>query len=183
MLDAAREEFARNGYSAVSVRSIAKCAGATAAMINYYFGSKQALYDAVVAEAQARLLARLSRAIADGDRDDLPERLAVAYFDFLTEERQLQRLLVRQMLDQSEHVRARAGKLIGPLRVLLESHFGEREVAHQFAVSVFGAISGYFLYEPVLGELLGEDPLSKKSLGRRRRHVIELASLIRRSNP
>jgi AcrR family transcriptional regulator len=45
------------------VRSIAERAGATAAMINYYFGGKQALYDTVVSEVQgpARPVVRRDR--------------------------------------------------------------------------------------------------------------------------
>jgi AcrR family transcriptional regulator len=183
ILAAAREEFARSGYAAASVRTLAERAGVTAAMINYYFGGKRALHATVVAEAQGRLLARLSAAIEAGGRRGLPERLAVAYFDFLAEERQLQRLLLRQMLDQGDELRQRAGEIVGPLRALLERYFDDRPAAHQLAISVFGAIAGYFLYEPVLGAFLGADPLSPESLAARRQHVAELASLIERSIP
>lgn len=180
---AARAEFAERGYGAASVRSLAERAGTTAAMINYYFGGKQALYDTVVAEAQARLLARLSTAVASDAGEGLPVRLALAYFDFLVEERELQRLLLRQMLDRGDDLRARAEEVVGPLRSLLEQHFGDREVARELAVSVFAAISGYFIYEPVLGAFMGRDPLSPESLALRREHIRELTSLIERSTP
>lgn len=184
ILAAARREFAARGFGAASVRSIADRAGATAAMINYYFGGKQALYDTVVAEAQGRLLARLSAAVEQGGRDGLPVRFALAYFDFLVEERELQRLLLRQMLDRGEHQRERAADVVGPLGALLEQYFGDRrDVARQFAISVFGAISGYFIYEPVLDPILGRAPMSPESLAARRRHVAELVSLIERSTP
>ncbi|MFO0570940.1 MAG: TetR family transcriptional regulator [Polyangiaceae bacterium] len=180
ILGAARSEFAARGFGAASVRTIAERAGTTAAMINYYFGGKQALHDSVVAEAQGRLFARLNAAAAGGERDGLPVRLALAYFDFLVEERELQRLLLRQMLDRSDHLRERASEIVGPLRVLLERYFGDREVAHQYATSVFGAISGYFVYEPVLGALLGDDPLAPEMLQARRRHIEELTRWIER---
>ncbi len=184
ILDAARGEFADHGFGAASVRTIAQLAGVTAAMINYYFGGKQGLYETVVAEAQSRLLDRLAEAISRGGRDGLPKRLALAYFDFLVEDRQLQRLLLRQVIDQGEQVRERAGVIVGPLRRLLEENFGDRQVADQYAVSVFGAISGYFLYEPMLGAFLDRgDPLSPESLAKRRCHVGELASLIERTSP
>jgi TetR/AcrR family transcriptional regulator len=179
---AARGEFASAGFGA-SVRTIAERAGATAAMINYYFGGKQALYDVVVADAQRRLLDRLAAAVGRGGSEGLPVRLALAYFDFLVEERELQRLLLRQMLDRGDHLRERATEIVGPLGALLERHFGDREIARQFAISVFGAVSGYFLYEPVLGAFLGKDPMSPESLAARRRHVAELTSLIERSTP
>lgn len=183
ILAAARAEFAERGFGAVSVRSIAERAGATAAMINYYFGGKQALYDTVVAEAEKGLLRSLVAAVSAGGREGLPRRLAVAYFDFLVHERQLQRLLLRQMLDHGEEVRKRATEIVGPLRQLLEENFADRRLADQYAVSVFGAISGYFLYEPVLGAFLGGEPLSPESLAARRNHVAELASLFERNAP
>jgi AcrR family transcriptional regulator len=183
ILGAARREFAARGFGAASVRTIAERAGATAAMINYYFGGKQALYDTVVAEAQGRLLGRLSAAVGSGEREGLPVRLALAYFDFLVEERELQRLLLRQMLDRGEDLRQHAGDIAGPLAALLERHFGDRADARQFAISVFGAIAGYFVYEPVLGAVLGRDPMSAESVTARRRHVEELVSLIERFAP
>lgn len=66
ILAAGRSEFARRGLAAGSVRVIAQQAGVTAAMINYYFGGKRGLYDAVVADAQERLRAHLAPALAPG---------------------------------------------------------------------------------------------------------------------
>lgn len=183
ILAAARAEFAVRGFGAASVRTIAERAGATAAMINYYFGSKQALYDTVVAEAQGRLFARLERGAREGGSEGLPVRLALAYFDFLAEERDLQRLLLRQILDRGGHARERAPEIVGPLAALLEQHFGDRALARQYALSVFGAISGYFIYEPVLGAFMGRDPMSPPMLAARRRHVAELTALVERSLP
>ncbi|MCZ7687261.1 MAG: TetR/AcrR family transcriptional regulator [Sandaracinaceae bacterium] len=106
ILAAGRAEFARHGLSAGSVRAIGDRAGVTPAMINYYFGGKRALYDAVVAEAQGRLRARLTAAVTAG-REGLAPRLAGAYFDFLADDQELQRLLLREVLDQGERARAR----------------------------------------------------------------------------
>jgi len=49
ILDAAEELFARRGYEAVSTREVARHAGATPAMIHYYFQTKRQLFDAVFA--------------------------------------------------------------------------------------------------------------------------------------
>ncbi len=171
ILAAAREELSQRGLEATSVRAIAEEAGVTPAMINYYFRGKRALYDAVISEAQARLHARLGAAIAD---EPTAACLAGAYFDFLAEEPQMQRLLLREMLDSGVE---RFPSLVRPLRRLLMDHFGG-DAAVQSALSVFGAIAGYFIYEPVLGELIGEDPLSPEALARRRSHIIALAKKI-----
>ena len=50
LLDAAVACFAADGVSATSLRKIALQAGVTPALVNYYFGSKQQLLDAFIAE-------------------------------------------------------------------------------------------------------------------------------------
>ncbi len=175
ILAAALDELAARGLEASSVRTIARDAGVTPAMINYYFGGKRALYETVVAEAQARLHARLGAALAEGPS---AAGLAAAYFDFLAEEGQMQRLLLREVLDGGG---ARSAELVRPLRAILTAYFGDDDRAVQGALSLFGAVAGYFIYAPVVGELLGGDPLSPEALARRRRHVIQLASTMEES--
>lgn len=48
-LDAAEVVFAESGFHGATTRAIAERAQANAALIHYYFGSKEALYEAVVA--------------------------------------------------------------------------------------------------------------------------------------
>jgi AcrR family transcriptional regulator len=50
LLDAAVQAFAHGGIQASSLRGIARQAGVTPALINYYFGNKQRLVEAVVDE-------------------------------------------------------------------------------------------------------------------------------------
>ena len=51
LLQAARRRFAGNGYSATTVRDIARDAGVDAALISRYFGSKEDLFVAALEEA------------------------------------------------------------------------------------------------------------------------------------
>jgi AcrR family transcriptional regulator len=55
ILRAAGELFARSAYSTVSVAEIARVAGASAALVIVYFGSKQALYFEVVSISASEL--------------------------------------------------------------------------------------------------------------------------------
>lgn len=65
ILDAAEAIFAESGFHGATTRAIGERAQANAAMIHYYFGSKEALYEAVIArragaindERRARLAA------------------------------------------------------------------------------------------------------------------------------
>ena len=58
ILDAAFRRLAAEGYSALSLREIARDAGVNHALINYHFRTKDQLVIAVLDEANARLLAR-----------------------------------------------------------------------------------------------------------------------------
>ncbi len=49
LVAAATVLFARDGYDRVSIRQISTAAGVNSALISYYFGGKQGLYDAVLA--------------------------------------------------------------------------------------------------------------------------------------
>lgn len=55
LLEAARQHFLKSEFKAVSLRQIAESAGVNPAMVNYYFGSKQGLYIAMVEELMAQL--------------------------------------------------------------------------------------------------------------------------------
>ena len=51
LLDAAGFEFAEKGYEGATVRSICERAGVNLAAINYYYGDKERLYEAVLMHA------------------------------------------------------------------------------------------------------------------------------------
>lgn len=178
ILAAARAEFAANGRRGVSVRAIAKRAGVTAAMINYYYGTKQALYDVVVEHAQARLFNGIATALRTTPEAELPAQIAAVYFDFLSGERELQQLLLREVMEDGEGVQQLVHKYVAPMRALFENKFGSDDDTYQAAISLFGVVAGYFLYAPVLGALREEDPLSDERLAQRRAHVMKVATML-----
>ena len=84
ILAAARELFASRGYDQVGLREIAAAAGATAALVNRYFGSKEQLFRAVLDSGKPAFFGRLlsdrsrfgetvARLIAHGERGPAPE--------------------------------------------------------------------------------------------------------------
>lgn len=48
IIDVAVELFSKNGFEGTSMRDLASAAGVNIAMINYYFGSKEKLFEAIV---------------------------------------------------------------------------------------------------------------------------------------
>lgn len=77
LLDAAIECYATDGVAATSVRGIAARAGVTPALVNYYFGGKERLLEAIVQERLMPLVAGL-RAALESAGDD-PRELASAF--------------------------------------------------------------------------------------------------------
>ena len=69
LLDAAVECFAADGVAATSLRSIALRAGVTPALVNYYFGSKEQLVDAFVAERVAVVVQVLRENLLNAGND------------------------------------------------------------------------------------------------------------------
>ncbi|MBI4556989.1 MAG: TetR/AcrR family transcriptional regulator [Candidatus Hydrogenedentes bacterium] len=74
ILDAAEELFASQGYHGAGTRAIAQRAGANLALISYYFGSKEKLFEAVVERGLAEIEKTVTAATpVGGDTDDLFE--------------------------------------------------------------------------------------------------------------
>jgi AcrR family transcriptional regulator len=70
LLAAARLRFARDGYEATNLRDIAADAGVNVALIPRYFGSKEGLFQTVMAFDRSRIVQ-----VMEGPREHLAERL------------------------------------------------------------------------------------------------------------
>lgn len=62
---AATEVFAQKGYAATRTRDIAEAAGINLALLNYYFRSKQKLFDGIMLEKLQELFGRISPIFTD----------------------------------------------------------------------------------------------------------------------
>ena len=77
ILAAAEQEFAEKGFALASAREICRRAKANSALMNRYFGSKEALYRIVAKRLFGDLGAPLAR-LADGVKDEATWRAAVS---------------------------------------------------------------------------------------------------------
>lgn len=73
ILDAAEQLFAEHGFAETSLRSITNKAGVNLAAVNYHFGSKKVLIQAVFARFLDPLTSNLSQALAAFQATDDPE--------------------------------------------------------------------------------------------------------------
>lgn len=94
----ARELFARHGYDGTSVRMITEAAGANLGAITYHFGSKEALYAAVVGSVAEPLYARVREtAAAPGSPLERLSRILAAYFEHFADHPDMPKLVIQQI--------------------------------------------------------------------------------------
>jgi AcrR family transcriptional regulator len=93
ILDAAEKLFSEHGFHGVTVRAVAVDCGVDAALVHYYFGTKQELFDAVFARRAAMI---------NQDRLDAMARYEEAYGDSMTVEGVATAFLM-PLLDRARH--------------------------------------------------------------------------------
>ncbi len=123
LLDAAGEVFAAHGFRAATVRDICSAAGANVAAINYHFGDKQRLYQAVFLYAHECAMAK--HAPPHPDRRATPEELLREFIG----------AFLRRVLDQGRpawHGKLMSREMVEPTGVL--DQLVEKGIKPQFAL-------------------------------------------------
>lgn len=153
LLACALERFAARGYDAVGVQEIVDAAAVTKPTLYHYFGSKQGLLEALLAEHFAPLLAAVAQAAAY--RGDLPatiERLIATCFRFAQQDGTFYRLQLALYVapPDSEAHRAVAGYDAELQRILEElfrraaqDHGNMRGRHRRYAATLLGTINTY----------------------------------------
>lgn len=85
--EAAREVFTQKGFSSTRTRDIAEAAGINLALLNYYFRSKEKLFEQVMLERMAQLFGTLAPIVLDNSTvlEEKIDRIVAGYIDLLTE--------------------------------------------------------------------------------------------------
>ena len=120
LLDAAARLFAERGFARVTVRDISRKARANVAAVNYHFGGKDGLYDAVMRKAIETMQATTEAARAAGR--DLPPRERIrAYVSVFADrllgthhETWIHQLMLREMSDPSPALEMVADEVLRP---------------------------------------------------------------------
>ncbi|WPC03981.1 helix-turn-helix domain-containing protein [Pseudomonas benzenivorans] len=121
LLDAAVQAFAHAGIEASSLRAIAAQAGVTPALINYYFGTKQRLVEAMVEERFLPLIRGVAEELqqAGDEPHELVGRFVRGLSAIVVEHPWIPPLWVREILCEGGQLRALLIGRIAPLIPLL----------------------------------------------------------------
>jgi TetR/AcrR family transcriptional regulator len=136
LLDAAVVSFAGDGIAATSLRTIALKAGVTPALVHYYFGSKEQLVEAFIAERMTPVAAALRASLLAAGSD--PRALMAAFVrgmhDVVARFPWWPALWVREVLNEKGALRDVLLKQIAPqVAQLVASTLGEAQKRGELA--------------------------------------------------
>ncbi len=130
LIDAALACFVRDGIAGTSLRSIAAHAGVTPALLNYYFGSKLALRDAVLEERLMPAVMSLRHVLAEvgDDHQALAQAFVRGVLGLVDIHPWFPSLWVREVLCEGGALREALLTRIGPeLPRMLAARFGDAQ--------------------------------------------------------
>ena len=161
ILDAAVRVFARQGYDASRVGDVAKEAGVAYGLVYHYFGSKEAVLEAVFREGWGRLLAAV--ALAEDTGQTAPDQLELVVKIVLRtwrDDPDLVRLLVRE-ITRSPHITDELDE-IGQAFSSLQRIIVRGQAEGTFRADLDPQIAAWMLYggleEVLTGWVLGQLP-------------------------
>lgn len=185
ILEASVRLFAKHGLTGVSVDEIVDTAGVNKRMVYHYFGSKEALYQAALAEEYRKLEALEIKTLhPDEPIDKVVSDIVSAYFSFLQDNPDFVQLILQENLNQGVNLgkmdiplskspmlyllvqAVNAGQRNGTVRENVDSRF--------LLISLIGTCMIYCSNRFTLSRALGMDLSSPKVLTRAKKAVIEI---------
>jgi TetR/AcrR family transcriptional regulator len=164
LIEAALPLFATKGFKAVSIKEISQTAGVNGALINYYFGSKDGLYEAVLESQFSKFHTLLLK--SDWLTLEPIERVRQFICNFIQLHRTnpyIRRLMTSELNHPSSFFESLAPKYIRKLSGFLIQTIEEGMAKGQFrddlnptctTAIIVGMVNYYFLAEPVLIKFL-----------------------------
>jgi TetR/AcrR family transcriptional regulator len=185
ILQAAAQDFARNGIAGARTDAIARAARVNKALLYYYFKDKQTLYGAALDHAFAQLnthmMAVLNRDLPPGEK---VRTYVGEYFDFIAGHPLNRDLMQREMMragHSSAHLQRIAKRYFQPLFIKLGEVIragisaGEFRTVDpiQFIPSMVALVVFYFTSAPLMKTVTGVDPLTPERIAARRDAVLD----------
>jgi TetR/AcrR family transcriptional regulator len=179
ILDAAEGLFASQGFDGTSIQQIGDAAGVARSTPAYFFGSKEALYEAVLARVVNRAQEAMARAYAEGDGDRSPadavESYVGALLDFLAREQTFVRLIQREALGDGSRVAEFFGRPVEDAVAALTPAAETAGLSPQRLVLDLAALCWYpFAHEHTLLPALGMNPRDASFLEAQKQHLSAL---------
>jgi AcrR family transcriptional regulator len=185
ILVAAEDCFARLGFEGTSLQQIAEAAGVARSTPAYFFRSKDALYDAVLARVVARGQEAMALAYAKGDDDRSVDAAVQSYvdalLDFLGDDQNFIRLIQREALGDGSRVGEFFARSVAEAVAALAPAAEKAGVSPQRLVLDLAALAWYpFAHEHTLLPALGIDARDPAFVDEQKQHLGDLVRAITR---
>lgn len=177
--NAAQEVFTNKGYAATRTRDIAEAAGINLALLNYYFRSKENLFDEIMLEKIQLLFGKLMPIMND-DRTSVQSKVELiveSYIDLLIENPDLPVFVMSELRSNSDRFLLRMRVDV----MLRESHFvrqikelhPDRNPVH-YLMSILGMVIFPFVMKPVFISIGGLDDAKYRKMMLERKKLIPM---------
>ena len=196
ILQAAAQEFAREGIAGARTDSIARSAHVNKALLYYYFKDKESLYRAVL----DHVFSGLAETINVAFESSLPPREKIlayvgAHFDYIANHALYPRIVHAELTRTrtgntaqferivQQYFRPLFGKIADVLRQGQATGDFRPVDPMQFIPSMISVVVFYFNTVPVIKLMTGNDPLTPERLAERRAAVLDFISAALFSSP
>lgn len=100
IMESAEKLFAARGYDGTSVRDIAESAGINLAMVSYYFGSKEKLFEAMFSYRSEYFKLQLETMVANNELEPMEKMYVLIdqYISKLTSQQMFHRIMAREQM-------------------------------------------------------------------------------------
>ena len=162
--EAARKLFTQKGFAATRTRDIAEEAGINLALLNYYFRSKQKLFDLIMMENFRQFLQGVTVHFQDEQMTMVEriQRIVEAYIDFLTEFPDIPLFILNEIRGNPSKIVAKIHEEAGPARNRFLKQMQDAHKAGKSAMDPFHFIANLvgltvfpFVGRPVLLRVTG----------------------------
>ncbi len=169
LVQAGEELFAQYGFNGVTLDMVATASGANKAMVSYYFGSKEGLYDAVIEALVSDVLAHVKSILRTSNDPVKNFRRYIAALGYAFAERQsFCAILMREYIEGSMQEREIPFRQVLQFYQMTESFYAAGRKArlfrnfdvHQLHLSIVGPLVHF-----VLTQRLRDRALSKHARG------------------
>jgi AcrR family transcriptional regulator len=187
LIEAAGEVFAENGFRLATVRDICARAGVSPGAVNYHFGSKEGLYEAVLRRAHPASIAQYvaSEVAAGATAEERLRNYVRVFVGQILDERRPSwhgRLLIHELGNPTAALDTFVRDIVLPHCVLLEEIIVEllgpavdRCTVTDHLASVIGQCVFYNHSRPIIERLLAERRYDRQDVERLSRHIADVA--------
>ncbi len=133
--EAARKLFTQKGFDAVKTRDIAEEAGINLALLNYYFRSKQKLFDIIMQENMEQFIQGIALKVGNPDTtmEEKIVKIVEAYIDRITANPHLPMFVLNELRGNPSKMLMKMDAVIAPMRANFMKQMEEAMKAGQLA--------------------------------------------------